>query len=183
MTKRFGVDKAMRWGSEDEALHLERIAARAWWQVAIDWILRAEYIHGGTFVVHFKRWCIGGWFGGRRVYVHRFEGSDYARDLHDHPKTFISIGLRGGYIEETTRKGTEGQPLLRLPRVRNRFVAPWFRRFPPKHTHRIRVAPGTVCWTLCLTGRIQRGWGFWSRQSRTNWCWIWWRDYIYGGLR
>lgn len=38
------------------------------------------------------------WFA---VYLHHFVGDDWSRDMHDHPKRFLSIGLRGRYVEET----------------------------------------------------------------------------------
>jgi hypothetical protein len=46
------------------------------------------------------RWTVAKW-RGRGIYLHHFVGDDWSRDLHDHPKRFISIGLWGWYIEET----------------------------------------------------------------------------------
>lgn len=46
------------------------------------------------------RWTIAKW-SGRGIYLHHFVGDDWSRDLHDHPKRFIFIGLWGWYIEET----------------------------------------------------------------------------------
>ena len=47
------------------------------------------------------RWTLAVLGRGRRCYLHRYRGSDWARDLHDHPKVFWSIGLWGGYVEQT----------------------------------------------------------------------------------
>lgn len=54
-----------------------------------------EEINGGNRCpAYLYRWTLFAcrWFG---VYVHRFVGDDWSLDLHDHPKRFISIGLRG----------------------------------------------------------------------------------------
>lgn len=85
------------------------------------------------------------WFS---VYLHHFVGDDWSRDMHDHPKRFISIGLAGGYTEET-------------PSGERRYAAPWIRSFPPEHIHRLRLDPGKECWTLVITLRAVRPWGFW----------------------
>ena len=47
------------------------------------------------------RWTLAVLGRGSRCYLHRYLGSDWARDLHDHPKVFWSIGLWGGYVEQT----------------------------------------------------------------------------------
>ena len=79
------------------------------------------------------------------VYLHHFVGDDWSRDMHDHPKRFISIGLRGSYIEET-------------PNGERIYTAPWMRTFPAAHVHRIRMAPGGSAWTLVLVLWTQRQW-------------------------
>ena len=139
----------------------------------VDWILRAEVIDGGgTGATHFKRWCLGALPNGRRLYLHHFVGSDMWRDLHDHPKAFLSIGLLGGYVEEVSYFTTsDGQPMRTLKR--RRWVAPWFRRFDATHTHRLRIAPGRPCWTLVVTGPYRRAWGFWSADG-----WVYWQRYL-----
>lgn len=96
------------------------------------------------------------WF---RVYLHHFVGEDWSRDLHDHPKWFTSIGIAGSYIEET-------------PQGRETFRAPWVRRFPPTHIHRLILAPGMTCWTLVIVGRELRQWGFWVDGE-----WMPWPEY------
>ena len=47
------------------------------------------------------RWTLAVLGRGRRCYLHRYLGSDWALDLHDHPKVFWSVGLWGGYVEKT----------------------------------------------------------------------------------
>src|SRR5688572_2394655 len=102
------------------------------------------------------RWLWRG-FG---VYLHKFVGDDWSRDMHDHPKRFVSIGLRGGYIEETPDGSRE-------------YVAPWVRSFPAHHIHRIRLPAGGYCWTLVIVLRAVRAWGFWHDGQ-----WVPWREYV-----
>ena len=60
-----------------------------------------EEINGNGRCPYLHRWCLLVLPRGVRLYLHKFIGSDWSRDLHDHPKRFISIGLWGSYIEET----------------------------------------------------------------------------------
>jgi hypothetical protein len=84
--------------------------------------------------------------GDRGVYIHRFVGDDWSRDLHDHPKRFISIGLWGAYIEETPLEmfgaGNDHFQMLTHERV---YRAPWIRTFPATHIHRLRLVRVCDC--------------------------------------
>ena len=111
------------------------------------------------------------WF---KVYLHRFVADDWSRDLHDHPKRFISIGLWGRYVEH----GPAGR--------RREYRAPWVRTFPAAHIHRITLPAGD-CWTLIIVGRAVREWGFWheepapwfvDRRQAKHWRWIPWHVYV-----
>lgn len=126
-------------------------------QRAIDWIFRLEEINGhGICPTYLWRWTLFAcpWF---KVYLHHFVGDDWSRDLHDHPKQFISLGLRGSYVEET-------------PDGFRIFRAPWLRSFPAEHRHRLSARD---CWTLVVVGRWRRDWGFWHRGE-----WIRWDRYV-----
>jgi hypothetical protein len=60
---------------------------------------RAEEINGhNRCPTYLYRWTILSTRWGK-VYLHKFVGDDWSLDLHDHPKRFISIGLRGSYLE------------------------------------------------------------------------------------
>jgi hypothetical protein len=93
------------------------------------------------------------------VYLHHFVADDWSRDLHDHPKRFISIGLWGWYFEDT-------------PAGTKRYHAPWLRTFPAEHIHRLRV-PSKNCWTLVIVLKPVREWGFWHEGQ-----FIGWRQYV-----
>lgn len=88
------------------------------------------------------------------IYLHNFQASDDDRALHDHPWWFVSILLRGTYVEHT-----EG---FRLSRV-----APSIAFRPAAWRHRVELASrdGRLrpAWTILITGRRTRMWGFWCR--------------------
>lgn len=126
----------------------------------INRLFSLEEINGrGLCPTYLYRWTLLRLFG-YAAYVHHFVGDDWSRDMHDHPKRFISIGLWGRYIEET-------------PAVEREYRAPWIRTFPAEHVHRIRLPPGSSCWTIVIVLRTVRAWGFWQGTS-----WVPWRDYV-----
>lgn len=122
---------------------------------------KPEEINGhGRCPTYLYRWFLLStrWF---KVYLHHFVGDDWSRDLHDHPKRFLSIGLYGSYIEET-------------PKGERMYRAPWVRTFPAAHIHRLRV-PCRNCWTLVVVFSTTRPWGFWHDGK-----FIGWREYVKG---
>lgn len=105
------------------------------------------------------------WF---KAYVHHFVGDDWSRDFHDHPKRFISIGVKGWYIEERPAADPT------WPHYEFVYRAPWIRSFPASHIHRLRV-PSKDCWTLVIVLKSVREWGFWHDGK-----FIPWRSYVDG---
>ncbi len=105
---------------------------------------------------HFRRLPL--MLGKNRVsiYLHRFLGPDDARDPHDHPKWFLSIGLWGSYTERVYHRGIFVKQQY--------FSAPWIRLFPATHTHQLVECSG--CWTLVVTGPVTRTWGFWPAPDK-----------------
>ena len=141
----------------------------------IDRLFRLEEINGGNRCpTYLYRWTL---FQPRRprwlwrgfgVYLHHFVGDDWSRDLHDHPKRFISIGLWGAYCETVGH----GSDLVGSRRI---YIAPWIRTFPAEHIHRLSLIQGRPCWTLVIVLRSVREWGFWHDGQ-----WIHWKDYVKG---
>ena len=96
------------------------------------------------------------------IYVHKFLRSDDDRALHDHPWWFVSMILRGRYAEISE------QPL----KVR-RAGSIAYR--PAEYRHRVELlcAPSALkgrgplmpAWTLIVTGRRVRTWGFWCKTA------------------
>ena len=111
-----------------------------------------------------------------QVALHFFHRPDPGRDLHDHPRDFVSIILRGAYVEErpsTTAPlwsiAGEHASMNTISRAHYHVTAVYRRA---EDAHRISmVAPGTV--SLVLWGRHRRPWGF-----HTRWGWRHWRTYL-----
>ena len=114
---------------------------------------RSDIVDNGT--TYMKRWRFihTKAFGVR---IHKIERSDQDRELHDHPFSFVSIILKGGYIEETV----DG---------RKTFYGPGSILFRSADTlHRldlVKTVPGvngteTPAWTFVIRGPERRQWGF-----------------------
>lgn len=129
----------------------------------LDRNFQSEEINGERCPTYLYRWelmRIGKFFA---IYLHQFVRNDWSLDLHDHPKRFISIGLKGRYIEQT-------------PISERLYRAPWIRTFPSRHIHRLKlVAPDEECWTAVIVLRPVRKWGFWHGSQ-----FIPWKEYVGG---
>lgn len=171
-------------------------------------LFRYEAINGGERCpTYLHRWTIfqprwARWFWrGFGVYLHNFVADDWSRDLHDHPKRFISIGLRGRYREWTPspsraelrrRLAGEREPnvfpcgcsrlkveygMCRTYSDRTTdYAAPWLRTFPAEHVHRITLIERQPAWTLVIVLASVREWGFWPSGR-----WVHWREYVKPG--
>lgn len=124
-----------------------------------------EEINGERCPTYLYRWelmRVGKFFA---IYLHHIVRNDWSLDLHDHPKRFISIGLKGRYIEVT-------------PKGQRTYRAPWIRTFPATHIHRLKLAkPGEECWTMVIVLRPVRPWGFWHAGT-----FIPWKRYVRGDI-
>lgn len=97
-------------------------------------------------VPYLIRWNLFGckWFS---VKLHKILLSDDAC-LHDHPWTFISLILRGGYVEETF----SGKRLYGPGSILYR---------PAWWAHRLEIFQPAI--TLVITFKKQRQWGFFTK--------------------
>lgn len=110
---------------------------------------------------HVRRW---GWdckLGG--VFLHRFENVESGDLLHDHEWTFVTIKLKGGYVEE--RASIRRPDDSKLKRLR------FFSVCRLDECHRISAIEKPT-WTLLIHGPKRRRWGVY-RYGR----WIWWKQY------
>jgi len=115
------------------------------------------------------------------IVVHRLDGPDPGIDLHDHPWPFVSIVVRGGYVEQHAdarvasqlawqAEAAEFANTTPVPDARG-WVREWRRwsihRMPLTVAHRIiATQPGTV--TVMIRGRKQRRWGFFQPEGWTD---------------
>lgn len=91
------------------------------------------------------RWKLELPFGSVRL--HHWLKADDARAYHDHPWWFVTLVLKGSYTDQNPA----GADWLHAGSVRYR---------PALHRHTVFPSPGG-CWTLVVTGRKNRSWGFW----------------------
>jgi len=105
------------------------------------------------------------WFS---ICLHWILKPDPEPDMHDHPVTFLSLILKGGYTEARIRgDGPLGDGDGRLET--HRFFN--FIRASPDDIHKI-VSVKSNTLTLCLMGPKTREWGF-----HTPTGWVYWKDY------
>lgn len=101
------------------------------------------------------------WFA---VCLHWFNKPDPEPHLHDHPVSFLSLILRGGYTEE--RYGPDPKWGPRTLRVEHR----WWNWLPANRgtAHAIRrIEPGTL--TLVVMGPKRQEWCFHTEKGLIHW--------------
>lgn len=100
---------------------------------------------------YMRRWVIATpWFGLR---LHNILRSDSDEHYHDHPMSFVSVILRGGYVEYTPKEAprtcTPGSVVVRNA----------------ADLHYLKLI-GRSAWTFLITTRYFREWGF---QTEDGW--------------
>lgn len=133
---------------------------------------RLQLSHRGE--VFLNRWGLAhDRIGG--FYIHHIPGQDPGMDLHDHPWPFITIVLRGGYVDVQAQIHADGQahdketrfPWGKMDRY-GYLSGPRIHRMPLDVAHRIVGArPNT--WTLVLRGPTRREWGFYPPGGKVSW--------------
>lgn len=169
-----------------------RVVPQGWWPVwrraLANWfdafprdiLFQKEEFHnhenGSPFMARWTLFTLG----GCALYVHKFFASD-CRAPHDHPRRFLTIGLKGRYFER--RYHPQGHSHEGDVAGLKQYRAPWVRCFAATHTHWQEMIPGEVCWTLAFVFPKSREWGFWEAvhdfaERRVRNRWVPWRDYI-----
>jgi hypothetical protein len=99
------------------------------------------------------------WFS---IMLHRHVGPDPGRALHDHPWTFWSLILRGGYTEERSwvMKSFFERKRLCGPAHTRTWRAGSLHKVGLYDAHRITRLSRVPTWTLIFTGPIKQKWGF-----------------------
>jgi len=118
---------------------------------------------GGPADPYLRRWYVIPRNPVLNVYVHQFLRSDDDRALHDHPWWFVSLILKGGYneiAEKGNRTRRAGSIAFRPATWRHRVVL-WITDEDDGRSN-CRQLP---CWTLIVTGRRSRTWGFWCKRQ------------------
>lgn len=86
------------------------------------------------------------WFSVR---LHHWLKPDDDRAFHDHPWSFTTFVLKGGYVD----KNPDGEQHLKAFTIQHRDA---------HHKHTVVPDEGG-CWTIIFTGPKIRNWGFWVK--------------------
>lgn len=127
---------------------------------------RPHFVIGGADSPYMLRWYVIPRNPIFNIYIHKFLRDDDDRALHDHPWWFVSLILKGGYTEIVPSPDGWGNIAL----ARN-FLSLAFRRATHRHRVILRHKNGQTvpCWTLIVTGRKYRTWGFWCPKGFVPW--------------
>lgn len=115
----------------------------------------------GDGTIYLDRWGFE-WKRLGGIFVHRMDGPDPGPDLHDHPWSFASLILKGGYVEKraNTRNLNGWRSGVRRP-LSIRLL-----RLDEAHTI-TRLLEGRS-WSLVIHGPNVRLWGFYVRNGFRN---------------
>jgi hypothetical protein len=103
------------------------------------------------------------------VFLHKFLKGD-PDDVHDHPWSYFTLILWGGYYEWIPYFNEMGEKVNEIQKWRG---PGHFRMCRPNSYHRIELKPGVTAWTLFMPGPQVRDWGFWVNNK-----WIQNEEYI-----
>jgi hypothetical protein len=90
------------------------------------------------------------------IFLHKFLKSD-PDDVHDHPWSYATIILKGGYYEWTPNFDSQS---ANIGETRHWRGPGHFRVCSANSYHRIELKEGTDCWTMFMPGPQRREWGF-----------------------
>jgi hypothetical protein len=93
---------------------------------------------------------------GFNIYIHKFLKGD-PDDVHDHPWSYATFILAGGYYEWVPVFNTLGE---KINEIRYWRGPGHFRICRPDSYHRVELKEGVTAWTLFIPGPHKRQWGF-----------------------
>lgn len=101
------------------------------------------------------------WFG---IFVHRMDGPDARPTLHDHPYSFVSFVLKGGYREQRLDTRTRDEFMHDIRHVNV------MRRDDAHYIYKLLRVP---TWTLLFVGARRRTWGYLWQSWLDESTWLW----------
>ena len=90
------------------------------------------------------------------IFLHKFLKGD-PDDVHDHPWTYATLILKGGYWEWIPQFNSNGIKTCEIGKWRG---PGHFRISRSTSFHRIEIDPTVSTWTLFMPGPLVREWGF-----------------------
>jgi hypothetical protein len=125
----------------------------------LSWLVKpSDIVVGGS--LYMRRWIFLLWRGGPAIRVHHILRPDGDRALHDHPFTFLSIILRGIYLEERPAAQANWLHLVKATPERVETVRSLYNFARAEQLHRISMISEGGVWTLVFAGPKRRHWGF-----------------------
>ena len=100
----------------------------------------------------FDKWHVEGM--PRSAVLHRFTAPDNG-PAHDHPFSFHSFVLSGGYVEEVFDRETGSSQLINRTPGESFYIE-------ATHIHRIVHLPDGECWTIIIPYEWEQKSGFWE---------------------
>lgn len=124
----------------------------------IDRLFLVKTIKSREGVLHFRRWRLLStpWFS---VFVHNISRSDEDLHPHNHPFSFCSFILKGGYTESVSWWDSyfDSYPMGRTETHKAGSVV----YHDTYDYHKIKLTDGKPAWTLVFTGpRTKKQWGY-----------------------
>lgn len=114
--------------------------------------------------------------------LHHFVRGDDDRATHDHPWSYLTFVLAGGYVEIRPSRSVRALVSIGSALSTSRLIEATLERFrvrpgmllyrPAWWIHRIELAPGRDAWTLIWMSKKSREWGFFTPTG-----WLHWRQY------
>lgn len=95
--------------------------------------------------------------------------------FHDHPWSYLTIVLKGGYWEHTPVVNSEGKIFAEFSRWRGPGSIIWRRA---KEFHWLELDGDRPATTLFFMGPQKRDWGFLVDRTKTKKQWIQWEHYL-----
>ncbi len=104
--------------------------------------------------------------------LHKILISDHEY-CHDHPWNFISLILKGGYVEtvekEVLGKSWSVDDCDENKTVRTSKIIHPGQIIFRKAEHRHKLDIHQTCWSLVLRFKVKRKWGFWTKKGWVHW--------------
>lgn len=113
-----------------------------------------EVIGPSECPIMFRRTLVSSRWG--KLLFHRFLPGASDEAPHDHPRSFVTIVLRGGY-DDVKPDGSI-----------DRVYAPTIRYRSAEHAHITKVGSEGAT-TVVIMGRLRREWGFWREGKWFEW--------------
>lgn len=110
-----------------------------------------------------------------RIRLHEILRSDEDRDMHDHPYDFVSVMLKGGYVETTpdTPAKAYGAGSIRRLKAENVHSIKLFKQCHCCNRSAEEQGKLITAWTLIFAGKNRREWGFHTPDG-----WVHWKKYM-----